>query len=213
MTRHFRPLSTCAAALILGSCGLFVEPPEVERTPPPLDAAGEISSRSTAEAGQGGEGNLPGRTCEECGGTTGEGAGNGDPGNDGVGGTDSGEPIECLDACDCDGDGYLSEACGGDDCDDEDPQVHPGQTKYFAQAARNPEIGFDYDCSGTMERDPSQALVDCGLLSLALCQDNQGFEKKLPSCGKEGKWIRCHPGPLKLTCVQEDLSTVVARCR
>lgn len=30
------------------------------------------------------------------------------------------------DTCDGDGDGYDAEACGGDDCDDGDPTIHPG---------------------------------------------------------------------------------------
>jgi len=52
--------------------------------------------------------------------------------------------------CDADGDGYLSMSCGGDDCDDTDPQRYP----------KAPERcnGLDDDCDGavTWEED-----VDC----------------------------------------------------
>lgn len=38
------------------------------------------------------------------------------------------EPIDP--ACDVDGDGYISEACGGDDCDDENIHTHPDQMEF-----------------------------------------------------------------------------------
>jgi hypothetical protein len=40
---------------------------------------------------------------------------------------------------DADGDGHLAIACGGDDCDDNDPTVYPGATEYFD--------GKDNDCN------------------------------------------------------------------
>jgi len=45
------------------------------------------------------------------------------------------------DCDDLDGDGYFDETCGGSDCDDEDPFVHPC-------ALEVPGNGFDEDCSG-----------------------------------------------------------------
>ena len=46
---------------------------------------------------------------------------------------------DCLDgdACDVDGDGVLHPACGGRDCDDEDPTVHPGATDAMDEQDRN----------------------------------------------------------------------------
>ena len=44
---------------------------------------------------------------------------------------------------DVDGDGYTSEASGGDDCDDQDPNIHPG-----AEEAPN---GVDDDCDGFVD--------------------------------------------------------------
>lgn len=42
---------------------------------------------------------------------------------------------------DADLDGYISAACGGDDCDDNDPTVHPG-------AVETPMDGIDSNCDG-----------------------------------------------------------------
>ena len=46
------------------------------------------------------------------------------------------------------GHSYVASA---DDCDDTDPQVFKGQTAFFDTA--NPHIGFDYDCSGSQEKE------------------------------------------------------------
>ena len=55
------------------------------------------------------------------------------------------------DCSDADGDGSLPPYCGGDDCDDEDPDVNPG-------AAEICDDGVDNDCDGlTDEQDPDCA--------------------------------------------------------
>lgn len=68
----------------------------------------------------------------------------------------------------------------GDDCQDRDPRVHPGQTEYFGTGYRSAgasgAFSFDYDCDGseTGAAGQTQAPSDCpGLL---LCTGT-GFEK------------------------------------
>lgn len=122
--------------------------------------------------------------------------------NDGTGGSIDGtggaeeepEPHDdCVTACDCDGDGALSIGeCGGDDCDDEDSEVHPGQVKFFAQRSENPIVGFDYDCSGILERPPNQSVqVTCGALDLLDCAGAQGYFGVPPPCGQSGSFGTC----------------------
>jgi hypothetical protein len=60
----------------------------------------------------------------------------------------------CADSpCDRDGDGYLSLACGGDDCNDTDPTIHPG--------APEPCDGKDHDCNGIAD-DGCPSKTGCG---------------------------------------------------
>jgi MYXO-CTERM domain-containing protein len=59
----------------------------------------------------------------------------------------------CREPCeDADGDGHDDEACGGDDCDDDDASVHPGATEQCNQT--------DDDCNGQI--DDSEACQDGG---------------------------------------------------
>lgn len=102
-------------------------------------------------------------------------------------------------------------ACGGGDCDDHDPDVKPGQSSYFAVPAQNPAIGFDYDCSGGPERDPSQGQVKCAALSLGSCTTAKGFlVDPLPQCGESADWGDCTPGTL--SCKNEVISQQTMRC-
>ncbi len=58
------------------------------------------------------------------------------------GDADLGSPAEENPVCceDLDGDGYLDDECGGEDCDDDDPDVNPGATEVCD--------GVDNDCDG-----------------------------------------------------------------
>jgi hypothetical protein len=57
---------------------------------------------------------------------------------------------ECSSDVDLDGDGYLSEADGGEDCDDSDADVNPGQIE---SSDTECEDGLDNDCDGDTDED------------------------------------------------------------
>jgi len=92
---------------------------------------------------------------------------------------------ESSDTCDCgtepdaDGDGHDSVACGGDDCDDDDPNRYPGNAEVC-------DDGHDEDCDDTTvgNRD---ADMD-GVVDSACCNDD--------SCGADCDDTRpdVHPG-------------------
>ncbi len=54
---------------------------------------------------------------------------------------------ECRSQCDADGDGHDALAAGGDDCRDDDPQIHPGLPE------RCDSDNVDEDCDGLTEDD------------------------------------------------------------
>ena len=54
--------------------------------------------------------------------------------------------ISCSSTNDYDDDLYVSASCGGNDCDDGDPDVNPGISE--SDAAGNCDDGFDNDCDG-----------------------------------------------------------------
>ncbi len=57
---------------------------------------------------------------------------------------------------DMDEDGYDDEACGGDDCDDADPDVNPG-------AAEVCDNGVDDDCDGKVDGDDPDCILEYSL--------------------------------------------------
>jgi hypothetical protein len=106
--------------------------------------------------------------------------------------------------CDCDGDHFHAEGttCGGNDCDDHDPLVYPGEPTYYPTRAKNPAIGFDYDCSGQPDPDPAlNQTVNCGLIGLP-CAANEGYlQQTPPACGMPGPWGKCMQQ--NLSCVND----------
>ena len=60
--------------------------------------------------------------------------------DDDDGDSDCSDP-DCTSTCDADGDGVISEALGGNDCDDTDRDVNPGATESCGD-------GVDSDCDG-----------------------------------------------------------------
>jgi hypothetical protein len=141
------------------------------------DGSSDASGGAAGAAGGGGTAGVAGTGGSAGAAGTGGGAGASSGGSAGAGG--------CT--CDCDGDSHLKKggSCGGDDCDDNDANVFPGQTSYFDQPAKNG--GFDYDCSGSAEQESSQT-ISC---TVALCPTTQGYFASPPACGQSADWGVC----------------------
>lgn len=92
--------------------------------------------------------------------------------------------------CDCDNDGHDSVACdGGDDCNDQDSRVFPGQTLYFDTQADGG--GYDFNCVNGPEKDP---MLDTAHLCVVCVNDEMDahyFAMTSPSCGMPGEWGTC----------------------
>ncbi len=98
------------------------------------------------------------------------------------------------DLCDKDDDGTLDPLCGGDDCCDTDPQVHPGQTSYFSVASACGS--FDYDCNGSEDKrwtSVGSACHRCWVV--ACCADDGDYTSGPPDCGQAAEVAGCSGWP------------------
>jgi hypothetical protein len=79
-----------------------------------------------------------------------------------------------------------SKVSQGEDCDDTDPSVHPGQMSFFA--GPNKAGTFDYDCDGVVTKRYDY-LIDgtCGFE----CTD-VFWSKSAPGCGMSGMAWNCN---------------------
>jgi hypothetical protein len=79
------------------------------------------------------------------------------------------------------------------DCDDNNAQVHPYQTAYFTTAL--PDGGFDYDCNGASDPDPTYACGDsmsgCNVCTATACSGGAGYDGGVPACGGSGAFCYC----------------------
>lgn len=150
-------------------------------------SAGEAGDASTA-GGQGGAQNVGGESGSSAGREPDPSAGEGGVSASGASGTSGaadGGAGACK-SCDCDGDGALSADCSGEDCNDHDENVKPGQTDFFLEAS--PGHGFDYDCSTEIEYE---ARIELTCDPLACDEVTQAFIGT-PACGTENAaWGRC----------------------
>jgi hypothetical protein len=106
-------------------------------------------------------------------------------------------------ACDEDQDGYLSQACGGDDCNDHDARVHPNAADGgFVFDVPDGFPNGDWNCDGKVEEE--WPLVACGLTS---CQA-QSFAVDT-SCGATAQFVSC----TGLACAAVDAGSRTQGCR
>lgn len=122
-------------------------------------------------------------------------------------------PIQCW--ADLDGDGYaaagavmtLACACPKNttsrspsstiDCNDEDPRVHPGDVAYQVDPYCVPgtscsDKSFDYDCSGTEERQDTVVFTSCSSF-LSGCS-GAGWVGSVAGCGVSADFSSCSTG-------------------
>ncbi len=92
---------------------------------------------------------------------------------DGIDQDCSGSDLECgpPQCPDADGDGHADAACGGTDCDDGDPSIHPGAREICGD-------GIDQDCSGSdlSCSEPHAALSWSGPETCLQCHSTEAHE-------------------------------------
>ena len=129
---------------------------------------------------------------------------------------DAGADADAADeaSCDEDGDGFEAEACGGPDCCDTDPNVHPGQEGFFD--APSTCGTWDFDCSGSVEVENDWPVSVCRYVNydggVRGCPGGHMAESWLdtePDCGEEGQRI----AECGYDCEPIGKRTVVQRCR
>ena len=89
--------------------------------------------------------------------------------NDCDGKVDEEDP-DCIFCWDNDEDGYEDEACGGDDCNDSDPEVNPGASEVC-------DDSLDNDCDGLIDFDDEE---DCFVEMECRDGDEQSCDTGLP---------------------------------
>lgn len=193
------PLLLLAVPLGLSACGLLLEIPDDPESNPPVENHGGEKPDDESSGGHGNVAHEPSPT----GGVQAQG-GEAASGGDANTGGEMNVPFcvencDCKQECDCDDDGALAQSCDGLDCDDEDPRVFPGQTKFFASRSTNPSVGFDFNCSGQLESPAENVAVTCEGLTLGVCTSAQGFLDGIPACGDSGKWGVCRVVTLACT--------------
>jgi hypothetical protein len=189
MRRH---LPAVAIALIVGACTF----PEVTYSNGETGNDASLPESSVGDdAPPSGEGGLDGETADTA-----------PPGKDAT--TDATNPETSVadapapddayvfeaaadaPACDQDEDHFpaIGGACGGTDCDDEDPRAYPGEPNYLTALPRATTMYGDWNCNHTVEKlFPTK--VDCST-SIGSCNSVSGFTDD-PPCGTAGMFVQC----------------------
>jgi hypothetical protein len=110
-------------------------------------------------------------------------------------------------ACCLDDDKDSSTSCAGD-CDDADPNAHPGQTAFFSVTTKG-KGNFDYNCDKIEEKEAKdpESCVRVG----SDCQGHGWQGTAIPGCGVQGVFITCKPSGM--TSCSHDQSQKVQGCR
>ena len=114
------------------------------------------------------------------------------------GGNPDGNPCKGDPVCDCDGDGDLSLACDGGDCDDRDERVRSTQTSFVDAISTR---AGDWNCDNKVEIEGDggvvcTTLIDAGWALTATPEQigaacaKEGFVGN-PGCGESGNYNRC----------------------
>ena len=78
--------------------------------------------------------------------------------------------------------GFIAPRADGKwDCCDVDTLVHPDQAQYFAVSTASCSVGFDYDCSGTIEKQPMAGSAPCAFDANQVCGSAMGTPSE--DCG------------------------------
>jgi len=122
-------------------------------------------------------------------------------------------PIRCF--VDADGDGYAKSdgsylACtcpkgtlaidpttAGVDCNDDNPNVHPGVTTYhdtpYCIGTGCTTKSFDYDCNGAEDKQTTTLFTSCSSF-LSGCTGAGWAAKEAPACGTSADYTTCATG-------------------
>ena len=101
--------------------------------------------------------------------------------------------------------GYVAK---GLDCDDADPDAHPGQTAFFEQPTQGTK-SFDFNCDKVDEKE-HPSLVNC-TPSGAGCSGD-GWSGTIAACGQSGSYAKCFKQSGMSGCSQS-VNPLVQRCR
>lgn len=118
----------------------------------------------------------------------------------------------CVDPCDCDKDTFKSkaDACGGNDCDDDDPRANPSAN--FRSDLATKDTKGDWNCNGVPERLHGVVGANCASVALESCPSGKaGLKYDIP-CGATGEYIVCKNNGLSL-CVEVDGGFATQECR
>ncbi len=110
------------------------------------------------------------------------------------------------DPCDRDQDGHRAntQACGGDDCNDNDARIHPGAG--FVHDVPDAALLGDWNCDGTVDKE--YPAVSCSQISTN-CGSAMGFVID-PGCGETGAFVQCTG---TIACTGADAGTRVQGCK